>query len=29
MDLDWIDYTCFGIATMAVVSYGFVLYLLS
>jgi hypothetical protein len=29
MDLDRIDYTCFGIAIMAVVSYGFVLYLLS
>jgi hypothetical protein len=29
MDLDRIDYTCFGIATMAIVGYGFVLYLLS
>jgi hypothetical protein len=29
MDLDRIDYTCFGIATMAIAGYGVLLYLLS
>ena len=29
MDLDRIDYTCLGIAIMAVVGYGVLLYLLS
>jgi hypothetical protein len=29
MDLDRIDYTWLGIASMAVVGYGLVLYLLS